>query len=84
MFERGLKAIPLSIDLWIHYLTHIKQKHQGDRDAIRAQFERAIEACGLEFRSDKVRQKVLKKNQFNKFKTFKSISVVGRLYQMGE
>lgn len=54
VFERGLKAIPLSIDLWIHYLTHIKQKHQNDRDFIRSQFERAVEACGLEFRSDKL------------------------------
>jgi pre-mRNA-processing factor 39 len=55
VFERGLKAIPLSIDLWIHYLTHVKQKHEGDREFIRSQFERALDACGLEFRSDKVR-----------------------------
>ncbi|CRL06004.1 CLUMA_CG019081, isoform A [Clunio marinus] len=54
VFERGLKAIPLSIDLWIHYLTHVKQKHEGDRDFIRSQFERALNACGLEFRSDKL------------------------------
>lgn len=54
VFGRGLKAIPLSIDLWIHYLTHVKQKHDGDRDYIRSQFERALNACGLEFRSDKV------------------------------
>lgn len=54
VFERGLKAIPLSIDLWIHYLTHVKQNHQEDRDYIRSQFERALSACGLEFRSDKL------------------------------
>lgn len=54
VFERGLKAIPLSIDLWIHYLTHVKQKFQDDRNYIRSQFERALNACGLEFRSDKL------------------------------
>jgi pre-mRNA-processing factor 39 len=54
VFERGLKAIPLSIDLWIHYLTHVRQKFNEDRDYIRSQFERALEACGLEFRSDKL------------------------------
>lgn len=51
-----MKAIPLSIDLWIHYLSHVKQKHQSDPDFIRAQFMRALDACGLEFRSDKVWQ----------------------------
>lgn len=54
VFERGLKAIPLSIDLWIHYLAHVKQKHEGNREYVRSQFERALDACGLEFRSDKV------------------------------
>ncbi|XP_070503379.1 pre-mRNA-processing factor 39 isoform X2 [Chironomus tepperi] len=54
VFERGLKAIPLSVDLWIHYLTYAKQKYQDDRDAIRNQFERALNFCGLEFRSDKL------------------------------
>jgi pre-mRNA-processing factor 39 len=51
-----LKAIPLSIDLWIHYLSHVKQKHQSDQDYIRSQFVRALDSCGLEFRSDKVWQ----------------------------
>lgn len=50
-----MKAIPLSIDLWIHYLTHVKQKHETDREFIRSQFERALATGGLEFRSDKVR-----------------------------
>lgn len=54
VFERGLKAIPLSVDLWIHYLNHVKTIHTVDTDYIRTQFERAIEACGLEFRSDKL------------------------------
>lgn len=54
MFERGLKAIPLSVDLWIHYLVHVKSNHLDEEDIIREQFERALSACGLEFRSDKL------------------------------
>lgn len=54
-----MKAIPLSIDLWIHYLTHVKQKHESDREFIRNQFERALATCGLEFRSDKVRLELI-------------------------
>ncbi|XP_018793549.1 PREDICTED: pre-mRNA-processing factor 39 [Bactrocera latifrons] len=54
VFERGLEAIPLSVDLWIHYLAHVKCNHAEDESYIRSQFERAIDACGLEFRSDKL------------------------------
>ncbi|XP_037711600.1 pre-mRNA-processing factor 39 isoform X2 [Drosophila subpulchrella] len=54
VFERGLEAIPLSVDLWIHYLMHVKAHHGEDEQFIRAQYERAVVACGLEFRSDKL------------------------------
>ncbi|XP_060518445.1 pre-mRNA-processing factor 39 [Cylas formicarius] len=54
VFERGLKAIPLSVDLWIHYLTHVKTTRSDDEEYIRSQFERALTACGLEFRSDRL------------------------------
>lgn len=54
VFDRGLKAIPLSVDLWIHYLNHVKQNYADNEDYVRSQFERAITACGLEFRSDKL------------------------------
>ncbi|KAH8381558.1 hypothetical protein KR093_008209, partial [Drosophila rubida] len=54
VFERGLEAIPLSVDLWIHYLMHIKAHHVDDEQYIRSQYERAVQACGLEFRSDKL------------------------------
>ncbi|XP_034112474.1 pre-mRNA-processing factor 39 isoform X1 [Drosophila albomicans] len=54
VFERGLEAIPLSVDLWIHYLMHIKAHHGDDEQFIRSQYERAVQACGLEFRSDKL------------------------------
>lgn len=54
VFERGLEAIPLSVDLWIHYLMHVKSNHGDDETFVRSQYERAVKACGLEFRSDKL------------------------------
>ncbi|CAB3249162.1 unnamed protein product [Arctia plantaginis] len=60
VLERGLKAIPLSVDLWIHYLNHIKSTRTDDHTYLRAQYERAIEACGLEFRSDRLWESYIK------------------------
>lgn len=60
VFERGLKAIPLSVDLWIHFLAHVKANYTDDEPFIRTQFERAIDACGLEFRSDKLWEAYIK------------------------
>ncbi|VDP91393.1 unnamed protein product [Echinostoma caproni] len=41
VYEKGVKAVPLSIDLWTAYL-----------DAAVDLYEEALEAAGLEFRSD--------------------------------
>ncbi|XP_072929871.1 uncharacterized protein [Epargyreus clarus] len=60
VLERGLKAIPLSVDLWIHYLNHIKATRTEDHAFLRSQYERAIEACGLEFRSDRLWESYIK------------------------
>ncbi|XP_050354274.1 pre-mRNA-processing factor 39 isoform X4 [Nymphalis io] len=60
VLERGLKAIPLSVDLWIHYLNHVKSTRTEDHVYIRSQYERAIEACGLEFRSDRLWESYIK------------------------
>ena len=54
VFERGIKAIPLSADLWIHYLNHVKTEFGSKPDFVRAQYERSIEACGRDWRSDKL------------------------------
>lgn len=54
VFDRGLRAIPLSVDLWLHYLTYQKATYGDDTGRIREQFERALSACGLEFRSDRL------------------------------
>ena len=34
VFKAGLKAIPLSIDLWIHYLNFMSQNAKDDSDSI--------------------------------------------------
>ncbi|XP_018331936.1 pre-mRNA-processing factor 39 isoform X2 [Agrilus planipennis] len=54
VLERGLKAIPLSVDLWIHYLTYVRSARADDEEFVRSQYERALSACGLEFRSDRL------------------------------
>ncbi|VVC31593.1 Tetratricopeptide-like helical domain,HAT (Half-A-TPR) repeat [Cinara cedri] len=54
VFDRGLKAIPLSVDLWIHYMGYMKSAYPDDEEMIREQFERAVDACGIEFRSDRL------------------------------
>eukprot|EP00095_Tigriopus_kingsejongensis_P007494 snap_masked-scaffold580_size130538-processed-gene-0.16 protein:Tk07494 transcript:snap_masked-scaffold580_size130538-processed-gene-0.16-mRNA-1 annotation:"pre-mrna-processing factor 39" len=54
VFERGMVAIPLSADLWIHYLNYVKVERSADPEFVRAQFERAVSACGREWRSDKL------------------------------
>ncbi|XP_050441249.1 pre-mRNA-processing factor 39-like [Adelges cooleyi] len=54
VFERGLTAIPLSVDLWIHYMTYLKTNHADDIDHIRSKFEKGLQICGLEYRSDRL------------------------------
>lgn len=54
VFERGLKAIALSADLWIHYLNHVREEYKDQPEFIRAQYERSVAACGREWRSDKL------------------------------
>ncbi|XP_023721821.1 pre-mRNA-processing factor 39 isoform X3 [Cryptotermes secundus] len=60
VFERGLKAIPLSVDLWIHFLNYSKATYPEDEEHLRAQFEKAISACGMEFRSDRLWESYIK------------------------
>ncbi|KAI9553562.1 hypothetical protein GHT06_021480 [Daphnia sinensis] len=54
VFERGLAAIPLSVDLWLHYLNYCRVHHAANETFVREQFERAMTVCGLEFRSDRL------------------------------
>lgn len=57
VYERGLREISLSVDLWMSYIAYIKDIAQGQRQAdakIRAIYLRALDACGTDFRSDKL------------------------------
>jgi pre-mRNA-processing factor 39 len=54
VFERGIQAIPLSADLWIHFMNYVKAEFASDVNFVRETYERAVLACGQEWRSDKV------------------------------
>ncbi|CAG5107059.1 Similar to prpf39: Pre-mRNA-processing factor 39 (Danio rerio) [Cotesia congregata] len=60
VFDNGLQAISLSVDLWLHYINHCKSIYEEDEEKMREQYERAIEACGLEFRSDRLWESYIK------------------------
>ncbi|KAM6924140.1 pre-mRNA-processing factor 39 [Xenentodon cancila] len=55
---RGLQAIPLSVDLWIHYINLLLGTLDMNLDdspkRIRSVFEEAIAAAGLDFHSDRL------------------------------
>ncbi|XP_065510115.1 pre-mRNA-processing factor 39-like [Caloenas nicobarica] len=58
VFERGLQSIPLSMDLWIHYISYLQSTLDMNlpesAPKIRGVFEAAVAAAGLDFRSDKL------------------------------
>ncbi|XP_062502686.1 pre-mRNA-processing factor 39-like [Corticium candelabrum] len=60
VYRRGVKAIPLSIDLWLHYIEFSQQyvhHSSADSHAVENQrrlYEEAIRVAGLEFRSDRL------------------------------
>ncbi|CAL8111822.1 unnamed protein product [Orchesella dallaii] len=75
VFRRGLAAISLSVDLWIHYLNYCKAAHEQQPDYIRGQYEAATQACGLEFRSDKLWEHYLQwEQELNELKNVMSVS----------
>lgn len=50
VFERGLEAISLSVDLWLHYLEYITSQFPDSEAFVRLEYERAVDTCGLEFK----------------------------------
>ncbi|XP_078590957.1 pre-mRNA-processing factor 39-like isoform X5 [Branchiostoma floridae x Branchiostoma japonicum] len=57
VYERGLKAIPLSVDLWIHYInfaTEVQTTDEVGQANLRSVYEKAVTAAGTEFRSDRL------------------------------
>ncbi|XP_067894957.1 pre-mRNA-processing factor 39 isoform X1 [Heterodontus francisci] len=58
VYRRGLQAIPLSVDLWLHYINFLKEtldSNNPETDAkIKSVFEHAVLAAGTDFRSDRL------------------------------
>ncbi|XP_023147789.2 pre-mRNA-processing factor 39 isoform X1 [Amphiprion ocellaris] len=58
VYRRGLQAIPLSVDLWLHYLNFIKENSDPNdpetEGRIRASYDHAVLAAGTDFRSDRL------------------------------
>ncbi|KAJ8290503.1 hypothetical protein GJAV_G00013720 [Gymnothorax javanicus] len=58
VFRRGLQAIPLSVDLWLHYIAFLKETvDSSNTDAettLRNTYESAVLAAGTDFRSDRL------------------------------
>ncbi|XP_055346517.1 pre-mRNA-processing factor 39-like isoform X2 [Paramacrobiotus metropolitanus] len=56
VLEQGVTAIPLSIDLWMYYINFAKERYRGvaGEGLIRQLFGRAVEAMGLDFKSDEL------------------------------
>ncbi|XP_062324560.1 pre-mRNA-processing factor 39 [Osmerus eperlanus] len=58
VYRRGVQAIPLSVDLWLHYLSFIKENADTSdpdlEERIRAAYEHAVLAAGTDFRSDRL------------------------------
>jgi len=69
ILERGVRAIPLSVDLWIHvtdfYIKYYKGPDAGE-DKVRSVFNRAIKAAGDEFKSEKLWKKYINYEVENK------------------
>ncbi|XP_048831551.1 pre-mRNA-processing factor 39-like isoform X1 [Brienomyrus brachyistius] len=58
VYRQGLQAIPLSVDLWLHYITFLRETAEpNDPQAeatIRSAYEHAVLAAGTDFRSDRL------------------------------
>ncbi|XP_029454333.1 pre-mRNA-processing factor 39 [Rhinatrema bivittatum] len=58
VYRRGLQAIPLSVDLWIHYINFLKEtldpNNPESNNILRGTFEHGVLAAGTDFRSDRL------------------------------
>ncbi|XP_041121640.1 pre-mRNA-processing factor 39-like isoform X1 [Polyodon spathula] len=57
-YRQGLQAIPLSVDLWIHYINFLKESldpsEPETESQLRSAYEHAVLAAGTDFRSDRL------------------------------
>ncbi|KAF8985003.1 hypothetical protein BGZ46_006293 [Entomortierella lignicola] len=49
IFERGVKSISNSVDLWVQYCSFVMEHKSDDRDAIERLLQRGADAVGLDF-----------------------------------
>jgi len=54
VYNDAVIAIPLSVDLWTYFIHFIAEWKDGDENEIRTIYQRAVEACGQDYRSDKI------------------------------
>ncbi|XP_041035835.1 pre-mRNA-processing factor 39-like [Carcharodon carcharias] len=58
VYQRGLQSIPLSVDLWVHYITYLQEVLEATNPEtpakLRSVFEMALAAAGTDFRSDRL------------------------------
>jgi len=54
VLENSLNAIPISVDLWIYYMTYLRTERYDEEHHIRNEFERSLNLCGLDYHSDKL------------------------------
>ncbi|CAB3398235.1 unnamed protein product [Caenorhabditis bovis] len=54
VWERGILAVPLSIDLWLGYIGQMRSVPGFPVDSIRELYKRALEIAGLEYQSDRL------------------------------
>ncbi|XP_051901046.1 pre-mRNA-processing factor 39-like [Pristis pectinata] len=58
VYQRGLQSIPLSVDLWIHYIAFLQEVLEPTSPdtsvKLRSVFEMALAAAGTDFRSDRL------------------------------
>jgi len=54
VLENGLSAIPRSVDLWIYYMSYLRLERSNEKEHIRYEFERSLEMCGFDYRSDQL------------------------------
>ncbi|XP_032871270.1 pre-mRNA-processing factor 39-like [Amblyraja radiata] len=58
VYQRGLQSIPLSVDLWVHYIVFLQEilEPTGPDTSVklRSVFEMALAAAGTDFRSDRL------------------------------
>ncbi|KAG0041791.1 hypothetical protein BGZ83_001311, partial [Gryganskiella cystojenkinii] len=49
IFERGVKGISTSVDLWVQYCSFVMEKKPDDGEGIEKLFERGADAVGMDF-----------------------------------